>query len=82
MAQPEYGEMYCSAAEFRGRRGHDGGVFHRAVLLQQRDQTRDLATTLADRDVDAVQVFALLVQDRVNASAVLPVWRSPMINWR
>jgi hypothetical protein len=65
-----------------GRRGDDDRVVHRAVLLQLLDDLRDRRLLLADRDVDADDVLALLVDDRVDGDAVLPVWRSPMISSR
>ena len=50
----------------------------------------DRRALLADRDVDALDLLVrvaglpvvALVDDRVEATAVLPVWRSPMISWR
>src|SRR5487761_27083 len=49
------------------RRGgrDDDRVVHRAALLERRGGTRDGGCVLADRDVDADEVLALLVDDRV-----------------
>src|SRR5207244_2960039 len=44
----------------------DDGVLHRAVLLEGRDDLRDRGLLLPDRDVDADEVLALLVDDRVD----------------
>ncbi len=44
----------------------DDRVLHRAVLLERRDELRDRRFLLADRDIDADQVLALLVDDRVD----------------
>src|SRR5262249_47286002 len=49
-----------------GRRsGHDDRVLHRARLLEGRGDARDRGRVLPDRDVDADEVLALLVDDRV-----------------
>ena len=45
--------------------GDDGGVLHRAELLEARDDLRDGALLLADSHVDAEHPLALLVDDRV-----------------
>ncbi len=44
----------------------DDGVLHRAVLLERGDDLRDRGLLLPDRDVDADEVLALLVDDRVD----------------
>jgi hypothetical protein len=50
-----------------GRRcGHDDGVRQRAIRLQHTHQLRHLGSLLADTDVDAEEVSALLVDDRVD----------------
>ena len=51
----------------RVRRGgrDDDRVLHRAVLLERLDDLRDRRVLLPDRDVDADDVLALLVDDRV-----------------
>ena len=49
----------------------DDGVLHRAVLLEDRDGLRDGRQLLADRDVDADEVAALLVDDRVDGDGRL-----------
>ncbi len=49
----------------RGR-GDDDRVVHRAGVLQPLPHLRDGRRLLADRDVDADHVLALLVQDRVD----------------
>ena len=56
--------------------GDDDGVLHRAVLLQLGHHLRHGRLLLADGDVDADQVLALLVDDRVDRDgrlAGLPV---------
>ena len=65
IAQPEYGARYCIGRGVgRARRNHDG-VFHGAVIFERLDHLRHGRTLLADRDVDADDVAALLVDDRV-----------------
>src|SRR2546422_6292174 len=49
-----------------GARGDDGGVLHRSVLVEPVHDARDRRLLLADRDVDAEHVLALLVDDRVH----------------
>ncbi len=49
-----------------GRGGDDDGVVHRAVLAQLLDHLGDRGPLLADGDVDADDVVALLVDDRVD----------------
>src|SRR4029077_10170383 len=44
----------------------DDRVLHRPVLLERRDDLRDRGLLLSDRDVDADEVLALLVDDRVD----------------
>ena len=54
------------------RRGaDDDGVIHRAVLLQRLDHADDGGLLLADGDIDADDVAALLVDDRVDANGGL-----------
>ena len=48
------------------RRGDDDGVLHGAVLFERLDDARDRRSLLADGDVDADAVLALLVQDRID----------------
>ena len=50
----------------RGRRGDDDRVLHRAVFFELADHVLDRRRLLADRDVDADQVLAFLVDDRVD----------------
>jgi hypothetical protein len=80
--QPEYGAMYCIAARFRRGRRDDDRVGHRAV-------SSSLRTTLAI--VEAFCPIATYTQMRSlpfwlmivsTATAVLPVWRSPMMSSR
>ena len=52
----------------RGRSIDDNGMFHRAVLLQDTHNLRHCRTLLADRDVDTDQVFALLIDDRIQGN--------------
>src|SRR5438067_1577983 len=51
--------------------GDDGGVLHRAELLQLVDDLRDGRLLLADGHVDAEDVLALLVDDRVDGDGRL-----------
>jgi hypothetical protein len=61
-----------------------------APFFERFDDLGHGGALLADHDIDAVQLLALvitlvqlfLVQDGVEAMAVLPVWRSPMISSR
>ena len=71
MAQPAYGARYCIGAGSVGSGGDDDGVLHRAVLLEHADHLGDRGRLLADGDVDADQVAALLVDDRVDRDARL-----------
>src|SRR5579862_1433271 len=50
-----------------GRGGDDAGVGHRAVLREGVEHVGDRGRLLSDRDVDAGDVLALLVDDRVHA---------------
>ena len=61
---------------FRSRGDDHDGVLHRAVFLQRGDHLGDLGQLLADGDIDADQVLALLVDDGVDGQgrlAGLPV---------
>ena len=58
--------MYCIAADSDADGGDDDRVRHRAVLFELAHHVRDRRGLLADRDVDADQVLALLVDDRVD----------------
>ena len=53
------------------RRGDDDGVLHRAGFLERLDHLRDRGLLLSDRVVDADDVLALLVDDRVDADGGL-----------
>ena len=53
------------------RGGDDDRKIHRAVLLERRGRPRDRGCVLSDRDVDADEVFALLVDDRVEKNCGL-----------
>ena len=55
----------------RGGGGHDDGVFHRAFLGQTVHHLCDGGTFLAYGDVDAGDVAALLIQDRINRDSRL-----------
>jgi len=64
----------------RGRIGRPGddddGVIEGAMLFERRDDLRDRGLLLSDRDVDAGQILALLIDDRVDRDrglAGLPV---------
>ena len=45
----------------RRGRGDDDRIFHRAILFERADDLRDGRALLADRDVDAVELLALVV---------------------
>ena len=66
----------------RRRRGDDDGVVHGAERAQLVDHRGHRRLLLADGDVDAGDAQALLIDDGVVATAVLPVWRSPMMSSR
>src|SRR5712692_10066886 len=51
---------------FRGGRGDHGRILHRAAAVETFDHLRDGRALLPDRDVDAVNVLAALVDDRVD----------------
>src|SRR5690606_6237813 len=51
---------------FGRRSGNDDGVFHRAVFFELAHDVRDRGGFLADRDVDALNARALLVDDGVD----------------
>ena len=78
------------AGRVRRGGGDDRRVLQRAVLLERLAHGGDRRALLADGDVDALDLalgvaglpVGLLVDDRVEATAVLPVCRSPMISWR
>jgi hypothetical protein len=87
IAQPGVGRDVLHRRRVARRGVHHDGVVHRAVLLQRLDHARDRRFLLADRDVDAHHRLGrapvlLLVDDRVDGDAVLPVLRSPMISSR
>ena len=58
--------MYCIAADSDAVRRDDDRVLHRAVLLELAHDVRDRRVLLPDRDVDALKVAALLIDDRVD----------------
>ena len=58
--------MYCIAADSAARRGHHHRVIHRAVLLELADHRRNGRVLLPDRDVDAPDARALLIDDGVD----------------
>ena len=70
----------------RGRFGRRGGdddrVRQRTVFLELAHDVGDRAPLLADRDVDAFMPVAFWLMIASIATAVLPVWRSPMISSR
>ncbi len=55
----------------RGAGDDDGRVLHRPVVLEAREHVGDRRLLLADGDVDAVHVLALLVDDRVDGDGGL-----------
>jgi hypothetical protein len=68
--------MYCSAAGSEAVADDDDRVLHRPIPFQRGDHLPHLGQLLADGDVDAQQVLALLVDDRVDGDgrlAGLPV---------
>src|SRR5439155_26803282 len=65
----------CDVLERRrvgGAGNDDDRVIHGAVLLERRDDLRDRRLLLTDRDVDAGDPLALLVDDRVDRDGALP----------
>src|SRR6185436_9920343 len=60
------GSDVLERSRFRGARRDDGRVFHRAAVLEDLHDLRDRKVLLPDRDVDAADAGALLVQDRVD----------------
>src|SRR5512135_128241 len=54
-----------------GGRGYDDSMIERAVFLEDLHGTRDIRALLTDRDVDAGDVPALLVDDGVNRNGGL-----------
>ena len=84
MAEPVYGARYLKPAESDAGSRDDGGVLHRAGLLEGAAHGRDGRALLADGDVDAAHLLVgvaavpelLLVDDRVDRDrglAGLPV---------
>ena len=63
--------MVLQRRRLGGRREHDDGVIHGAVLGQLVDHGGDGRRLLADRDVDADDAFALLIDDRVDGDGSL-----------
>ena len=57
--------------QLRRRRGYDDGIVHRAARLEHADQLRNGRPALADGDVDADDVLALLVEDGVGGDGGL-----------
>ena len=55
-------------SQLRGRRGNDDGVVHRARAFQRGDELRDRRALLADGDVDADDVLALLIDDGIGGN--------------
>src|SRR5438094_10032577 len=49
-----------------GRCGNDDGVIHRSVILESFHDLRHSRLLLTDGDVDADDIFSLLIDDRVD----------------
>ena len=58
--------MYCSAADSEADSGDDDRVLQGAVLLELLHHVHDRRGLLPDRDVDADEILALLVDDRID----------------
>ncbi len=71
MATPLYGARYWSGSGVVGAGHDDDRVVHRPVLLEDRDGVRDRGQLLPDRDVDAHEALARLVDDRVDGDGRL-----------
>ena len=81
MAEPVYGASHRrqEAGGIGGRSRHDGGVVHRATILERGATLGDRGALLADRDVDAADLLLriaglpglALVQDGVDADGRL-----------
>ena len=63
--------MYCCAAESEAPAATDDGVIERAVLLERRHHLGHLGLLLANGDVDAEEVAALLVDDGIDGDGGL-----------
>ena len=59
------------SCRFRGRSSHDDRVFHGAVLFELADNVGDGGSLLANSDINADQVLALLVDDRIKRNGRL-----------
>ena len=71
MAQPLYGRDELQRRGVRRGGGDDGGVLHGADAGEALDDLRDGRALLADGDVEAVHVAALLVDDGVDGDGGL-----------
>ena len=82
MAQPAYGARYWSGAEAEAVAATTMVYSIAPYSSSCLHDLHDRRGLLADGHVDADHVLALLVDDRVDRSRVLPVWRSPMMSSR
>ena len=83
MVQPEYGAMYCMAADSEAEAFTTMVCFHGAVFFELGDHVGYGGLLLADGDIDALNAGLGLVDDGVNRRwQILPIWRSPMISSR
>jgi hypothetical protein len=60
MAHAGVGREELQRCGLRRGRGDDDGIFHRAVLFELTHDLRDGRALLADGDVDAVELLALV----------------------
>ena len=66
MAQPEYGAIYCIAADSSAADNHHNGMLHRAIMFQDGNGPRHRGFLLADGYIDADQIFPALIDDRID----------------
>src|SRR5215472_4556995 len=68
IVHPEYGAMYCIAADSDAVATRTMVYFHRAVLLDLANHVLDRRRLLSDRNVDADELLALLIDDRIDGN--------------
>ena len=61
IAHAGVGREILQRSRLGGGRSDDDRIFHRAILFERADDLRDGRALLADRDVDAVELLALVV---------------------
>ena len=71
MAHAGKGRQILQSRRIGSRSADDDRVLHRAIFFKRADHLGDAGLLLADSDVDADQIFALLVDDRVDGDGRL-----------